>query len=171
MACEAGKYKTTNSNNSIPCQTCAPGKKALNPASAVCDDCEPNCPAVDGVERYVSAECTPTSSIVCSDCTPCATGFYSRSDDNSTTDTTCGVHFDNDRSDTQCVQCEETFYCVDGVRFFCGDDTFSPAGSSATSDCKCLTGYHPGTTGCELCPRDTYCPDGELIQCPTHSIN
>lgn len=171
VACEAGKYKSTNSNNSIPCQTCASGKKALNPGSAVCDDCEPNCPAVDGVEQYVTAECTPTSSIVCSDCTPCATGFYSRSDDNSTTDTTCGVHFDNDRSDTQCVQCEETFYCVDGVRFFCGDHTFSPAGSSSTSDCKCLAGYHPGTTGCELCPRDTYCPDGELIQCPTHSIN
>ena len=170
-ACEVGKYKTTNSNNSIPCQTCETGKKALSTAMTECDNCEPNCPAVDGVERYVSAECTPTSSIVCTECTPCAIGFYSRSNDSSTTDTTCGVHYNNDRSDTQCVQCEETFFCVDGVRFSCGEHTFSPVGSSASSHCKCLPGFFPGLTGCQVCPRDTYCPDGELIHCPTHSIN
>ena len=171
VACEVGKYKTTNSNNSIPCQTCAAGKKALSTAMANCDDCEPNCPAVDGVERYVSAECTPTSSIVCTDCTPCATGFYSRSNDSSTTDTTCGVHYNNDRSDTQCVQCEGTFYCVDGVRFSCGVNSFSDAGSSSFLDCRCEAGFHSTVDGCQICPRDHYCPDGILTACPQHSIN
>lgn len=172
VACEIGKYKSTSSNNSIPCQTCKTGKKALNTAMTECDDCEPNCPAVDGVKQYVSAECTPTSSIVCTDCTACQTGYYSRSNDSSTTDTTCGVHYNNDRSDTQCVQCEETFYCVDGVRFSCGVNSFSDAGSSALLDCRCDAGFYPTAgTGCQICPRDHYCPNGVLTACPQHSIN
>ena len=175
VACLVGKYKTTNSNNSISCQTCAAGKKALSTAMAECDDCEPNCPVVNGVEQYVTAECTPTSSIVCTDCTPCQTGYYSKSHDNSTTDTTCGVHFNNDRNDTVCALCEQGFYCVDGVRYSCGANSFSATGSSQLSDCGCSPGFYATAEhGCQVCPRDFYCPGGvgqTLIPCPVNSVN
>lgn len=175
VACEVGKYKTTNSNNSISCQTCEAGKNALSTAMAECDDCELNCPAVDEVERYVSAECTPTSSIVCTDCTPCQTGYYSKSDDDSTTDTTCGVHFNNDRNDTVCILCEQGYYCVDGVRHACGANSVSETGSSQLTDCGCLPGFYAvADQGCQVCPRDFYCPGGigqTLISCPVNSVN
>ena len=165
--CQSGKYKATDSNNSIPCVTCEAGKRALNPGAAVCDPCDPNCPGAE----YVSEECTPTSRIVCEPCTVCEPGNYSRAEDGSTDDTTCGIHFNNDRSDTVCHVCEETYYCHGSVRHYCGANSTSVSGSNSEADCSCVPGFYREDSECKVCGQNHFCINGEQLACPNNSLN
>ena len=167
LECSAGTFKSTNSNNSIPCQTCEVGKRALNSGAAVCDPCDSHCPGGE----YVSEECTPTTRIECTSCTICLAGNYSRSSDGSTDDTTCGVNFFNGRSDTVCHVCEENFYCLDSIRYSCGTNGTSAAGSDAEEDCSCEAGFYREDSLCKQCQQNHFCTDGLLRPCPENSLN
>ena len=167
VACAVGEYRNTNANNSIVCETCEEGKFTTQTATAVCSTCSSIC----ATGFYVSAECVPTSDIQCSACTVCDPGYYSQSNDSSTTDTTCGPTNNNNRNDTTCALCEASHYCENGVMYSCGVDSISNPGSSSSEQCRCSPGFYYDGSGCVPCERDAYCPDGTLIPCPEHSFN
>lgn len=164
--CSPGTFKSTDANNSIPCQTCENGKKALLSGAISCTSCDTYCP--EG--SFVTGECTPTTSVVCSPCTICPPGQYSRSVDSATTDTTCGVHHGNGRIDTDCSMCEETFYCENSVRYSCGANGTSVAGSISEANCSCDAGFYRDGT-CQVCPLNFFCHDGNQFSCPANSLN
>ena len=167
VACAVGEYRNTNANNSIMCETCEEGKFTTQTATIACSTCSSIC----ATGFYVSAECVPTSDIQCSACTVCDPGYYSQSNDSSTTDTTCGPTNNNNRNDTTCALCEAGYYCENGVRYSCGVDSISNPGSSSSEQCRCSPGFYYDGSGCVPCERDAYCPDGTLIPCPEHSFN
>lgn len=167
VACEVGKARSTNANNSIPCQTCESGKFTSTTATIECETCSTHCAA----GFYVTAECVPASDIQCTACTTCNPGFYSRSNDSSTADTTCGVSNNNGRSDTTCKLCDANYYCQDGVRYSCGPDSISAPGSDDATDCQCAPGFYNDGSGCVACELDHHCTDGFLERCPEHSFN
>ena len=153
------------------CETCDAGFKALQPATAVCEPCAPNCADVDGEQFYVSAECTASSSIVCLPCKLCEPGYWSIDTTGMNDDTTCGVDFHNDRNDTKCQQCLPNHFCEDQKMFECTRNSASPAQSSSADDCTCNPSYFKETDGsCKLCHIDTYCAAGVSNECPQHSF-
>lgn len=169
-ACSPGTARASNFNNTIMCEPCDAGFKALQPATPVCEPCAPNCADVDGEQFYVSAECTASSSIVCTPCTLCAPGFWSIDTTGMNDDTTCGVDFHNDRNDTECQQCLPNYFCEDQKMFECTRNSASPAQSSSADDCICNPSYFKDTDGaCQLCGIDTYCAAGVSNDCPQHS--
>ena len=170
-ACSPGTARASNFNNTIMCEPCDAGSKALQPATTVCVPCEPNCADVDGEQFYVSAECTASTSIVCTPCTLCEPGFWSIDTTGMNDDTTCGVDFHNDRNDTQCQQCLPNHFCEDQKMFECTRNSASPAQSSSADDCICNPSYFKDTDGaCQLCGIDTYCAAGVSNDCPQHSF-
>ena len=170
-ACPPGTARASNFNNTIMCETCDANSKALQAATAVCEPCAPNCANVDGERFYVSAECTPISSIVCTECQECSPGFFSIDSTGVYNDTTCGVAFHNDREDTQCQKCIANHYCFDQAMYACTPNSASPAQSSSADDCICNPSYFKDTDGsCQLCGIDTYCAAGISNDCPQHSF-
>ena len=167
VACEMGKYRNTNANNSIPCQTCESGKFTSTNTTIECETCSSHC----GTGLYVTVECVPVSDIECTACTGCDPGYYSHSNDNSTTDTRCGISNNNGRSDTTCRECDAGFYCQNSVRYSCGDYAMSDTGSDDASDCKCIPGFYNDSSACVQCEFDHHCTDGVLEPCPQHSFN
>ena len=167
VPCDVGKYRNTNSNNSISCQTCPSGKFTDQTTTIECLTCTGIC----APDFYVSAQCTASSDIECSECTTCQPGHYSRSMDNFTVDLTCGVHNNNGRTNTVCTPCEANFYCEDAVRKTCKPNSISEPGSFTAENCTCAPGFYANGPDCIPCERDHYCPDGALVSCPLHSFN
>ena len=171
-ACVIGKSRHNNMNNSIICETCAAGKFADTVATEYCDICSPFCNSTiifDGIvhKTFVAAECDSTQDITCKRCDPCPAGQYANN--------SCGLDFNNDRSNTQCVICPAGFYCPGGLEgagedvkpIQCTNNALSPPGSDDVSDCECHPGYFNDGEGCTPCPYDTYCPgQNKVIPCP-----
>lgn len=184
LQCHVGKFRTTDTNNSIPCQTCealtfttVPGTVSCVPCTALCDDSH------DTSTRafYVSSECTPSSDIVCSACTVCPVRFYANR--------TCGAGNDNDRTDTTCAECPVDSYCPGngtGV-LACPLHSHRFSAGASPQDCDCAPGYYQVNISgdgsritdvlglpshkCEPCPFDTYCTgDGLISRCPNNSF-
>jgi len=167
VPCAIGTYRNTNSNNSILCMPCPGNLFADVTGSIECTSCSAHC--LEGY--FVSAECNATRDIECQTCQSCHVGYYSRSIDNSTTDTTCGAQFANNRADTNCSLCDANYYCVDGVRFSCMEYAISATGSYDESQCVCEDGYYMQDGVCVQCPRDSYCLNNTLYPCPEHAYN
>ena len=144
VACGVGKYRNTNTNNSIVCETCEVGKFTTETATAVCSTCSSICP-IDFF--YVTTECTPTSDIRCSLCTMCGPGYYSWSIDSSTTDTTCGPTINNNRNDTTCAICDANHYCKTATKLTSYSSTYISIDNSLYSDnSNSIIGLVPGST-------------------------
>ena len=54
----------------------------------------------------------------------------------------------------------------------CPENSISPEGSVAVTQCTCLPGFQGNAsngTGCTPCPRDTFCASGSLGLCPANA--
>lgn len=188
VACTVGKYRTTDTNNSVPCRTCKALTYTTDTQTVLCSTCTALCDdAGDTSTRayYVHDECVPERDIICAKCTVCVQGSYANR--------TCGSSFDNDRADTTCAVCPVGFYCPgNGTQpQACPAHSTSAAGSVSGHDCACNPGYYTtdvhlygaeagelvfDTLGlsshlCFACDVDTYCTgDGTVTQCPAHAF-
>jgi len=167
VPCEAGTYKSSDSNNSVGCQTCESGKNAVESGASTCDACTSYCPA----DFFVSQDCTPTTDINCAACRSCGPGTYSRSVDGSEQDMTCGLAFNDGRSDTVCRECEPGFYCYGSVRYPCGVNSSSPTGSNSSEACVCADGFFEEDGVCKVCTQDHFCVGNSIYSCPPLSHN
>lgn len=159
QACAVGKAKAGDSNNSVVCQTCAPGTFADFTGSAVCSTCNTYCPTGE----FVSSECVSGSNIACANCTRCAPGFYGNP--------VCGPLFGENRLDTNCSRCLVDHYCRDDALTACPVDAHSPVGSAAVEDCVCRKGMYEAADGtCAECGLDFYCYRDARTACPAHSV-
>lgn len=176
VACDIGESRSTNGNNSIACKTCADGTFADTTGSEYCELCTPYCNITISqgnatFQTYVANECDNTKDIVCVQCSACPPGQYANQ--------SCGLNFDNDRSDTECVLCPSGFYCPGGVEGAgvdvqpekCPDEALSAVGSDDISDCVCNPGFYRLDGVCVECPFDYYCPGtDQSIKCPSSSF-
>ena len=98
---------------------------------------------------YVSMECTPSTDIVCTKCTVCPARYYANQ--------TCGVSFDNDRSDTTCALCPPNTYCTGNgtVPVTCPSFFRSPAHQNVTLQPPYTT-LSPTAHACELCADELH---------------
>jgi hypothetical protein len=187
-ACAVGEYRSTDLNNSVPCRTCGPLTFTTQAATVLCEACAELCDDThdSSTEAYfVSAECTPSTDIVCTRCTVCPAGSYAN--------VTCGRAFNNDRSDTTCDRCPAGAYCPGNGSQpqACPGHSTSPPGSVLAESCRCHPGYYQSDVHlfgaqkdqpifdslglpshlCYACDADTYCTgDGTVTQCPAHSF-
>lgn len=188
VACQAGQFRTTDTNNSVGCRTCGALTYTTESATVTCLPCTGVCDDTLDTSThafYVSAECTPSTDIVCTQCRVCPAGSYANR--------TCGSAFNNDRSDTTCDVCPAGFYCAGNgtAPQVCPLHSTSVAGVSSAASCGCNAGYYqtdvhlygadvgaPIYDGlglpshqCFPCSADTYCEgDGTVRQCPAHSF-
>lgn len=175
QACPPGQARTDIDNNTIMCVDCVAGETFTSQAAqSECSPCDSDCGEVnrdgDGLQhfvQYVTAECSVTSQIVCTDCQLCLPGQYES--------VPCGSN--NDRSDTQCAECPPGSYCPGAeqrIPIKCPDNSHSLASSDELSDCVCLPGFHAPDvqTGkvCEVCGFDAYCYEDNLYKCPNSSF-
>ena len=176
VVCDIGESRSTNVNNSIACKTCADGTFSDTIGSQYCELCTSYCNITISqgnttFQTYVADECDATKDIICATCSACPPGQYANQ--------SCGLNFDYDRSDTECVLCPAGFYCPGGVEgagvdvqpIVCPDNALSAPGSDEEADCSCNPGYYRLENVCTLCEYDVYCPgSGVTIACPAHSI-
>ena len=124
------------------------------------------------VPMYVSALCTRTIDVQCSECDSCGSGHYASNE--------CvhgSIDLDNN---TICTACENGYYCsVDGSyltsdRTDCGGtSSFDPRTSA--EDCGCEAGKRFDDEGegasntCVLCVGNTWCLLDTEYQCPGNS--
>lgn len=164
VACEVGKFRTTNINNSVLCASCPPFTFTTDTATVECTACSPICQDLE-TRQYVLEECIAERDIICSDCTVCEPGTYANR--------TCGVSYGGDRRDTHCVTCPAGAYCPGGDAGIvpCFEDSSSEAGASQNTDCTCLPGFHLSAVDqCTPCSVNTYCPGNNLpVDCPDNS--
>lgn len=164
IACDVGKFRRTDLNNSVKCATCPPLTFTDSIATTECFSCTASC-ADDAGLRYVQSECTPERDIICADCTLCSPGNYANN--------TCGLGYGNDRRDTQCAECIPGFYCPGGGQGLleCFEHSTSHAGASARTDCFCVAGFYLQDGACPPCPHDTYCTGNNVpTACPNNSF-
>jgi hypothetical protein len=74
--------------------------------------------------EYVSVDCHTTHNIACDKCAVCELGTFPN--------LTCGLDFDNDRRDTECLNCSVGQVCF-------GGSGFAPDGSTDNKENKPLT--------------------------------
>lgn len=160
VACNSGSFRGEDSNNSVPCAFCPVGTFTGVVASKSCAPHTPNCIATPGT--YVHAEGNRVQDIQCEPCTTCTEGHYANR--------TCGVHYRNNRADTDCVICETGYYCTNQSRFQCPDNTQSQPGSDRESNCTCKPGFYALGGVCTICNPDYFCTDEVRRACPEHSI-
>jgi hypothetical protein len=138
--------------------------------------------------QYVSVDCHATHNIACAKCAVCEPGTFPNR--------TCGLGFENDRRNTECLNCSVGQVCFGGSGFapdgstdnkenrplMCPAHSLSAPGATSLTDCQCLAGYYyvvvgdPGdpfaTSVCEECPLHHYCPFGSTapVPCPSHAF-
>ena len=157
--CEVGKAKSRSFYTSYRCHECVAGRSFSDREGQIlCTTCDEVCQD----NYFISSECTIFSNITCQLCSDCPPGEQ--------VDVQCQS---NGRQDTTCMPCEVGFYCPgNGVTpTKCPDDSSSPSGSTAISNCVCNAGYEL-TTGpyeCQACGANTYCFEGFLEDCPSYS--
>lgn len=109
VPCQAGEARADIDNNTIMCVDCVAGQTFTSQAAqSHCSSCDSDCGEVnrdgDGVlhfVQYVTAECSVTSQIVCTDCQLCLPGRYES--------VPCGSN--DNRNDTVCAVCPAGFFC------------------------------------------------------------
>jgi hypothetical protein len=159
VACETGKYKETiGSQDCLPCPALS---NTVNSGSASLEECVcdvglilngrvcQQCP----VGQYYNAVTTS-----CTTCSPCEAG-YRRG---------CELN-----SPGTCEVCPAGKYLSQSACYECPANSFSSAGSTGASQCKC----NPGFTGqdggpCQQCHTGKYkaaSGSGGCNQCPEHS--
>jgi hypothetical protein len=159
VACAVGKAREANANNSVHCAWCLQGFANAS-EQATCHACSETC----GPEEYVRLECNASRDVVCQRCQTCGAGLYANN--------TCGMHYGNDRLDTQCAACPADFFCPGGgvsqAAMQCPENSRSAPGSEAVTDCTCDAGFFRSGDACVLCPLDHYCQRGvsEPVACP-----
>lgn len=157
VPCPLGHSKSTNANNSVPCEPCAPEFYADAIASATCKPCDTRCASTT---KFVLHECTSSSNIVCAQCQSCQPGFYEKS--------ACGESLG--RNDTVCQICPANRYCPDGISSSpCPAFSSSSDGSISVNNCSCDPGYHAQGSSCVPCDFGFYCVDEVSVKCPAHA--
>ena len=136
---------------------------------------------------YVRVDCHAAHNVVCEKCDVCEPGTFPNR--------TCGLVFENDRRDTECLNCSLGQVCFGGSGFApdgstddtvkpltCPTNSLSAPGATSLLGCQCLAGYFHAIAGspsdpftasaCEECPRDHYCPFGSTAPtaCPEHGF-
>lgn len=171
--CSVGKANNFNADNTKMCTDCVEGKFAATTAKEICDDCTPKCASET---QYVSAECTKTTDITCSNClNECPqAGYYF--------DPVCGSQAGPayaganvlGRGQAVCKICPPGWYCEDKkTRKKCPDGTESLEGATSENDCGCNAGKYRPNPGepCADCLENHYCLGKEdpALPCPENS--
>ena len=190
LACEPGTYE----NNSV-CLSCPANHyyEASPPPYFLprCKRCPRNSTTTEKAYSIYACECTPGFRKEGSQCVPCEADHYCPTQHemyacplNSSSSTlsssiencTCDPGFYGLLTDTspQCEICPADQYCPGGSEIQnCpgNSSTVTLNGRPTIDDCICLPGFYAkeNSTQCILCPRDTYCYNEEILQCPHNS--
>ena len=170
------------------CQACvAELTFKTNVGTEACTDCSTACGlqsvSVGSIDVswpfYVTALCTPTTDIVCTECDFCTKGSYVT---RACVETSVQLN-----ANTVCAQCESPFYCPDdcvgdatgfceriyetGTKVQCDNGAASQLPYESADDCGCAPGdfVDPDQEICLTCTGDFWCLNGQQFNCPANS--
>lgn len=140
LPCAAGTYSPANSN---VCRPCPPGTFSATGAAAVCTPCARNASSLGGATACTPCPFPTVATQDGSGCQPCPAGFICKPTGEIVTcpagkyGPTAGL-----TSLSQCQQCPINKVCADGKTMeSCPPNTYSLAGSTKLTDCKCRDGF------------------------------
>ncbi len=79
----------------------------------------------------------------------------------------------NASAGADCTPCAENTYCASGILGLCPANAHAPALSDSNLDCVCNPGFSgDGSTVCNPCPANSYCPGGAvLVACTPNAVS
>ena len=167
--CEAGKFSAYNGSST--CSVCEAGTYSSTSGSTGCMSCQANatspsasasasaCVCVEGYAGNHLLGCAKCldgqySDLASESCIECPEGSFAGTASSVCTLCQEGKYLPvtGSTSESACVPCP-------------AQNSISPAGSIAETDCACQTGYYGNMAlGCEECGENMYAPDGATLE-------
>ena len=189
--CDIGQFKSNTGTND--CTDCVAGSSTETDTSTHISDCVPDVGYIYNAASGLYEQCAPGTykdfkgTGVCSQCdigavspagsvseTACVcslNGYVETVDQVNTC--VCANGYRQDTNPDFCTQCPAGTYCMDSVVNNCPAGSWTQAGSTVASQCRCNAGFSgPDGGPCSACGSGTYKPtegSADCQNCPQNS--